>query len=111
MIKVWMKKREIFAEVKVEIDRYWLNQAADSHSPSEEERKTEALVVDIKKELKAKVMAEVLNGFSWEINSLIEKEAKSHLYEILESEDFKAGLSQAVKDSFKNKFTDYLDRI
>jgi hypothetical protein len=58
-------------------------------------------------DIRKAVLEKVLKGLEYEIDV----KAKDMLYEILEEDDFKTGLNRAIKDNFKSKFTDYLERM
>lgn len=41
----------------------------------------------------------------------IKEEAKNMLYELLESDDFKTGLKETIKENFRNSFKQYLESM
>jgi len=100
-VKAWIKKRKIRALFEAEISDWDLEFWNEKRIA--ENLRIEAEIVAQKK-LRSYIEVEMNRGE-------IEAAAKTALYEILEDAEFKTGLKQAVRDSIKNKFMNYLDNL
>lgn len=96
MIKAWFKKRKVKFLVEEEIDSWDL-----------EYKSPEQIKNSLSYKVQSKITDEILKYLEYDI----EETAKNLLFEILEDPEFKTGLSQAVRDNIKDRFTRYLERL